>query len=262
MKTLILAAGYATRLYPLTKDTPKPLLELNGRPILDYILEKVEAIKEIDEIIIVTNNRFYSQFSDYLSVRHGLNPYKYKLINDGSNTTDDKLGAIGDIELAIKTEKLRDDLLIVAGDNLFDFDLREFICFSKEKHPSHSICLYLPQNHLDLTRFGIVVLDKFSEIIGFEEKPEFPKSNLLSTCIYYFPSEKLPLVNKYISQKHNVDTPGSYIRWLAQNDQVFGKIFSGTWFDLGDFDSLSDAVIHLNNKNHKIKGPVPAGDCP
>lgn len=251
MKALILAAGYATRLYPLTKDTPKPLLELNARPILDYILDKVEAITEIDEIIIVTNNRFYSQFSDYLSLKQGLNPYKYKLINDGSDTTNDKLGAIGDIELAIKTQNLNDDLLIVAGDNLFDFDLGEFIWFSKEKSPYHSICLYLPQNNLDCTRFGIVVLDKSSQIIDFEEKPEFPKSNLLSTCIYYFPAEKLHMVNEYISQNHNVDTPGSYIRWLTEHDKVFGKIFSGTWFDLGDFDSLSDAVIHLNNKNHK-----------
>jgi len=249
MKALILSAGYATRLYPLTLNTPKPLLKLHGRPILDYIIEKIEHVGDVNQISIISNNKFFDQFEEWLTPKMAFYPDKFKLLNDGSNTVEDRLGAIGDIDLAIRQAGIDDDLLIVAGDNLFDFDLNDFIKFGLNNKPFHSICLYLPaNNHVDLTRFGIVQLNECAQITDFEEKPKTPKSNLIATCIYFIPKEKLYLTQKYLSEGHHKDTPGSYIRWLTQNDKVFGKICDGTWFDLGDFDAISEAIMHLNGQ--------------
>ena len=254
MKALILAAGYATRLYPLTKDTPKSLLKIKNRPILDYIVDKVEEIEEIDRIFIVSNDKFYPEFSNWLNTRLNNGFRRLKLINDGSRSQEGKLGAVGDMNLAINRETINDDLLIVAGDNLFDFDLREFINFALPKRPYHSIGLYMANNHPDLTRFGIAQLHSNAEIFNFEEKPDFPKSNLIATCIYFIPKEKLYLVSKYLESGQNNDTPGSYIKWLTQDDKVYGKIFDGLWLDLGDFESLSEAVISLNGDKTRPRG--------
>ncbi len=247
MKALILAAGYATRLYPLTQYTPKPLLKLRNRPIIDYILEKIEQVGDVDRISVVSNNKFYAQFDEWLTPKLAFSPERYNLINDGSNTVQDRLGAIGDISLAIDKGEIDDDLLIVAGDNLFDFNLNNFIRFSLEKKPMHSMCLYLPAgNNIDFTRFGIAQLNEFSQIVDFEEKPKTPKSNLIATCIYFIPKEKLNLLSKYLTDGNHNDTPGSYMRWLVKNDQVFGRICEGTWFDLGDFEAISEALLYLN----------------
>lgn len=251
MKTLILAAGYATRLYPLTLKTPKPLLNIGKKPIIDYILDKVEQVGDMDEVFIVTNNKFYKQFNSWLQTKTNSAYARYTLINDGSNSAEDRLGAVGDIELAITKESINDDLLIIAGDNLFDFDLRQFINFSSTKKPYHTIGLYMGNNGIDFTRFGIAQLNGDSEIFSFEEKPAQPKSSYIATCVYFFPKEKLNLVSKYLGNNHHNDTPGSYISWLTRNDKVYGKIFDGLWFDLGDFESLTKAAIYLNGNQQK-----------
>jgi len=245
MKALILAAGYATRLYPLTLDKPKSLLKIGQRPIIDHILDRLTIIGEIDEIYVVSNQKFFSQFKEWQASLNSLLT-TVKLINDRSTSLEDKLGAIGDIGFAIKEKNIDDDLIVIASDNLFDFDLRQFIDFAKKKIPYHSICLYLAQNRIDLSRFGIVQLNEDFQIIGFEEKTEYPNSNLIATCIYFLPKERLHLISEYLSSGNHNDTPGFYIRWLVQNDKVFGKICDGIWYDLGDFDSLSQTVLNLN----------------
>jgi glucose-1-phosphate thymidylyltransferase len=251
MKALILAAGYATRLYPLTANTPKPLLKLKARPIIDYIMDKIEQVGDIDRISIVTNNKFYNQFDEWLTPKRSYSPSRYDLINDGSNTVDDRLGAIGDINLAIEQSKINDDLLIVGGDNLFDFNLNDFVRFGFDNRPYHSMCLYLPANHINLSKYGVAHISDCAQILSFEEKPQSPKSNLVATCIYYIPREKLNMIGQYLKDGHNQDTPGSYMQWLVKTDKVFGKICDGAWFDLGDFDAISEALIYLN-------GQVPA----
>lgn len=251
MKALILAAGYGTRLYPLTLDTPKPLLKVRHKPIIDYIVEKVEQLPEMKEIFVVTNHKFYPHFADWLKARYNGSVNSVKLINDKSTSAQDRLGAVGDIHLAVKQEKVDDDLLIVAGDNLFDFDLNGFLEFAISKKPNHSICLHLSDNHLDLTRFGIAQLSESAEILNFEEKPAFPKSNLIATCIYFIPREKLGLLSVYLNSGNHKDNAGSYIRWLIQIDKVFGKICDEAWYDLGDFDSLSKAQMHFNRDGEK-----------
>ncbi len=247
MKALILAAGYATRLYPITANTPKPLLKLKNRPIIDYILDRIEQVGDIDQINVVSNNKFFSQFEEWVAPKRLNAPNRFVLINDGSNTVDDRLGAVGDINLAIKKSGINDDLLVVGGDNMFDFNLNDFVRFGHSNKPSHSICLYLPNNHTDYTRFGIAQISECAQILSFEEKPKQPKSNLIGTCIYYIPKEKISLLDRYLSEGNHNDTTGSYVRWLVQNDKVFGRICDGAWFDLGDFDAISEALIHLNN---------------
>ena len=246
MKALILAAGYATRLYPLTLNTPKPLLKLQGRPIIDYIMDKIEQVGDVDQISIITNNKFYNQFDEWLTPKRSYSPTRYKLLNDCSKTVEDRLGAIGDIHLAVEQSMINDDLLIVGGDNLFDFNLNDFVRFALDNKPNHSVCLYLPNNHTNLSRFGIAQINEFAQITGFEEKPQTPKSNLIATCIYFIPKEKLYLIHKYLSAGHNKDAPGSYISWLVKHESVYGKICDGSWFDLGDFDAISEALIYLN----------------
>jgi len=144
LKALILAAGYATRLYPLTKDTPKPLLKLKHRPVLDYIIDKIERVGDISQVFIATNDKFHNQFEDWLASRGKELRCRYKLINDGSTSVDDRKGALGDLKLVIEQEQVNDDLLVVDGDNLFDFDLASFVAFASSKRPAHSICLGLP----------------------------------------------------------------------------------------------------------------------
>lgn len=251
MKALILAAGYATRLYPLTKDTPKPLLKLKNRAVLDYIVDRIERVGDISQVYIVTNDKFHSQFEDWLAGRAKDLRCRYKLVNDGSTDPDERRGACGDLKLVIEQEQVNDDLLVVAGDNLFDFDLASFVAFAASKRPAHSICLYLPHDeNTDLTQYGIAQLAGDGLIIDFEEKPHFPKSNLVSTCVYFIPREKVSRILNYAALGNTMDAPGNYISWLIEHDQVYGKIYDGIWFDLGDFDSLSRAVMSINGHSH------------
>jgi glucose-1-phosphate thymidylyltransferase len=246
MKALILAAGYATRLYPLTANTPKPLLKLKSRPIIDYIIDKVEQVGDVDQINIVSNNKFFHNFDEWLTPKKSYAPARYNLINDGTNSADDRLGALGDIDLAIRRAQIDDDLLVVGGDNLFDFNLNDFVRFGYGNRPYHSLCLYLPNSHVDLTKYGVARISECAQVLGFEEKPEMPKSNLIAACIYYIPREKLPLIGTYLAAGNHNDTPGSYMQWLVENDKVFGRICEGAWFDLGDFESISEALLYLN----------------
>ena len=257
MKALILAAGYATRLYPLTKDTPKPLLQIKHRPVLDYIVDKIERVGDINQVYLATNDKFHNQFEDWLAGRSKELRCRYKLVNDGSTSVDDRKGAIGDIKLILEQEQVNDDLLVVAGDNLFDFDLASFVAFASSKRPAHSICLYLPHDeNTDLTQYGIAHLREDGLITDFEEKPHFPKSNLVSTCVYFIPREKVSRVLNYAALGNSMDAPGNYISWLIKHDQVYGKIFDGLWFDLGDFDSLSRAVMSINGHVHQERKHV------
>jgi len=252
MKALILAAGYATRLYPLTKDMPKPLLDVAGKPIIDYIIDKIKAVKAIDEVVIVSNNKFSAQFKAWLDNKPK-ETLKYKLVNDGSNTVEDRLGAVGDIDLSIKECAVKDDLLIVAGDNLFDFNLNDFIAFSRKNSPYHAICLYHDENQLtDLSRFGIVQVDSNSMVTDFEEKPKAPKSRFIATCVYFIPKQKVHLIDAYMKQGNHRDTPGSYIKWLTKQDRVYGNVCNGTWFDLGDVDALKEASRQMSVIQHEV----------
>jgi glucose-1-phosphate thymidylyltransferase len=233
MKALILAAGYAVRLYPLTKEFPKPLLKVGKRPIIEYIIDKLEAVGEIDEIIVVTNSKFIARFRQWAK---GLKSKKrISLVDDLTSTLTDKRGAIGDMAFAIDKKRIKDDLLVIGGDNIFDTDLGAFCAFAQGKKPYPVIGVYDIKDIRRADKYGVVKLNKAERIIDFKEKPSKPKSTLVAMCLYFFPKAKLKLIRQYLRSKaHKSDATGFYIDWLRKADSVYGYVFSGQWYDIGD----------------------------
>ncbi len=229
MKAIILAAGYATRLYPLTLNKAKPLLPVGGRPIIDYIAGGLAGIPEIDTIYVVTNKKFSQDFQAWQK-KADLGK-KIEIINDRTTSDDDKLGAIGDINLVLVEKQIKDDLIIVAGDNLFSFPLVDFAEFFKGK--GLSIAAYRFPKREELHSYGIVELDQQQRVISFTEKPAQPRSDLVAVCLYGFPREKLGLIKEYVSQEENQDAPGYYLQWLVQREKVGAFVFTAPWHDIG-----------------------------
>jgi len=234
MKCIILAAGYATRLYPLTKNTAKPLLEVAGKPILKHILEKVERIDVIDDIYIVTNDKFYSDFVNW--VNNNPSEKEITVINDQTTTNDNRLGAIADIQYVIQKEKLAEDVLVLAGDNLFDFELTDFVDFY---HTTKADCITTHQldDVEEIKRTGVVEVNDNKIVTSFEEKPEHPKSNLAVPPFYIYQKETLPLIDQYIAEGNNPDAPGHFVPWLIKHKDVYAYEFSGQRYDIGTMES-------------------------
>lgn len=242
MKAIILAAGYANRLYPLIKDRPKPLLTIRKKPIIEYIIARLESLEQLDQIFIVTNRKFFNQFQDWLDDFPSLKPIK--LISDDSLNGNDSPGAIRDIDIVIKREQISEDLLVVAGDNLFSFGLRDFIEFAGKKKPQSSIGIYNLNGKFDPGKFGVVRINSDGEIVDFQEKPSRCASSLVATCLYFFPWEKLHLISDYLSHDLPKDAAGNYISWLVKSDKVYGYAFNeGNWLDVGDADAYAEAVF-------------------
>lgn len=240
MKALLLAAGYATRLYPLTLNKPKPLLPIAGRPVLEFILDIIEPLKSIDEIFVVTNDKFYKDFEGWRSGHRGSK--KITVVNDGTGSNKDRLGATGDIRFVIKEKNVKSDLLVLAGDNIFRTDLSGFIDFSLSKRPSISIGLYDVKDLTLAKKYGIVSLGSDKRIIEFREKPEKPASTLAAKCLYFFPEEKLDVMEAYLTLDRAKDAPGYFLEWLCKKEPVFGYIFEDEkWFDIGDKRSYEEA---------------------
>lgn len=237
MKALILAAGYGVRLYPLTKKWPKPLLNIRNKPIIKYIIDTIKKIGEIDKIYVVTNKKFFSKFKKWNDKFHYKVPIE--IINDGTTKNENRLGAIGDIKYVVDKKGIDDDLLIIGGDNLFQFNLRPCINLAN-KFNSFVIGIYDIKKKEQATRFGVVTIDKKSfRIKSFEEKPARPKSTYIATCAYVFPKDKLYLVTKYINERNNLDAPGHYISWLVKNKfDIYACLFKGKWFDIGQKETL------------------------
>lgn len=240
MRVLILAAGYATRLYPLTKEYPKPLLEVKGRPIIDYILDKIYSVKEIDEIVVITNSKFISKFRKWRNTLRSAR--RIVLVDDLTKGLNDRRGAIGDMNFAITKRRIRDDLLVIGGDNLFNYDLNRFFSFAKKAGGNPVIGVYDIKDKAEAKKYGIVRLDKKRRLVDFEEKPSRPKSTLAAMCLYYFPKDKLRLLKEYITiHKQGQDATGFYIDWLRKETPVYGFVFGGNWYDIGDFKFYNKA---------------------
>jgi glucose-1-phosphate thymidylyltransferase len=232
MKALILAAGYATRLYPLTVEYPKPFLKVGKRPIIDYIIDKIEKIAEIDEVIVVTNSKFFGRFQEW---RKKLRSKKQiSLVDDLTKDYSDRRGAIGDMNFAINKKRIRDDLLVIGGDNIFDAGLKDFLDFARAKEPHPIIGVYNIMHKAKATKYGVIRLDEEDRIVDFEEKPAKPHSALIAMCLYYFPRAKVKLVRKYLNSRADKhDAVGFYIDWLRRHEKVYGFVFNGRWYDIG-----------------------------
>ncbi len=238
MKCVILAAGYATRLYPLTKDNPKPLLDVAGRTILDRILDKAERIKEIDEVVVVSNARFFGRFEQWKENRSF--PAKITLLNDGSTENENRLGAVADLGFAVERADLRDDSLVLAGDNLFDFALEDFTDFALKRR-TDCITTHVLDDREKLKRTGVIEVDGNSRVISFEEKPKEPKSNLAVPPFYFYTGDTLPLVEKFLKEGNDPDAPGNFIPWLIGRKPVHAFRFIGRRYDIGNLETYRAA---------------------
>jgi glucose-1-phosphate thymidylyltransferase len=234
MKCILLAAGYATRLYPLTKDMPKSLLKVADKTILEHILDKIKVIDEIDKILLVTNAIFYNIFNDW--VRGYSYDKKIKVINDYTTTNDNRLGAIADLQFVIDRENVEEDILVMAGDNLFDFDLRDFTAFFKEVK-SDCITTHALDDVNELKRTGVIEVNPDGTVKSFEEKPKIPRSKLAVPPFYIYQSNTLPLIKQYLDDGNNPDAPGNFVPWLIGKKLVYAYKFEGRRYDIGTLES-------------------------
>ncbi|HLG43199.1 MAG TPA: nucleotidyltransferase family protein [Planctomycetota bacterium] len=242
MKCLVLCAGYATRLYPLTKDRPKPLLPVGGIPLLQRIADRVSEIRGCDRLYVVTNHRFTPHFREWEGRYRSIGGGKVapvEVIDDGTTNNEDRLGAIGDVDYAIRTARIDDDLLVLAGDNLLLFDLAELCRFGASK--GIGIALKDLKNRELAKLYGVVEVDRESRVVAFEEKPSHPKSSLASIGAYYFCRANVPLVRRYLLEGNKADQPGNYVQWLYRRVPVYGFVIPGQWYDIGDLDSYRKA---------------------
>jgi glucose-1-phosphate thymidylyltransferase len=237
VKAVILAAGYATRLYPLTLDRPKALLPVGGRPILDHLLERLDEIRGLDEIHVVTNSRFAEVFREWA----GASGRGLRVLDDGTVDEETRLGAIGDLELAIRSEAIDDDLLVVAADNLFSESFAPFAEFGREKG-SPALGVY-DVGDLDAVRgrYNAIELDGDDRVVFFEEKPERPTSTLTGIALYFYPRSSLPLVSLYLEEGNNPDQPGRLVQWLYPRTPVYAWRVPGRWYDIGSEETLAEA---------------------
>src|SRR5215469_15218159 len=241
MKVIILAAGYATRLYPLTLTRPKPLLPVAGKPMVEYVLDNLAPIGGLDRIYVVTNAKFAEQFqqwsNDYRASKAKLN---FTIVNDGSTDDTNKLGAIGDIHFVLKTQGIDDDVIVVAGDNLFSEKLDGFGRFCREKN-APVVAVYDVKDLEQVKKYNAITLAPDGHITFFEEKPKNPTNTLSAIALYYYPRATLPLIKQYVAEGNNPDQPGRLIQWLYPRVPVYTWTVPGLWYDIGSKETLEEA---------------------
>lgn len=245
MKALILAAGYGTRLASVFKDTPKPLIPVGKKPLIDYVVDKLADIKSLSEIVVVSNNKFTPHFQKWAASKVG-RICPIRIVNDGTNTPEERLGSVGDIRYVWQKESSLQDWLVIGGDNLFDQNLSVFMDFAICKIPAVTIGVFDIKDITAATKFGVLGLDKNQRVTSFQEKPKDPVSSIIAMCVYYFPKQTLGFLEEYLSQSKAVDAAGSYIQWLTEKKNVYGFQFSGKWYDIGSIESLEEARAHFN----------------
>ena len=236
MKCLILAAGYATRLYPLTENFPKPLLKVGEKTILDWLIDDIDTLGLVDEYVVISNHKFAHHFDAWAKDR----PQKITVVDDGTDTNETRLGAVRDIQFAIDACKLDSDMLVIAGDNLLNFSLTKFIAYAMEKKTS-CIMRYYEAAEEKLRRSGVATVDENDKIVDMEEKPAQPKSNWCCPPFYYYTREDARLVKKGIESGCGVDAPGSYIAWLCKQTTVHAMEMPGSRYDIGNLENYEKA---------------------
>ena len=240
MKLLILAAGYATRLYPLTLTQPKPLLLVAGRPMIEYVVDNLAPVGNIDRIYLVTNAKFAGHFQRWADAYTAKTNLPFTVVNDGSTNDANKLGAIGDVNLVLTQEKIEDDLVVVAGDNLFSESLGAFgdRCRTCD---GPVLGVYDVGDLEAVKKYASIDVDANGRILRFEEKPQNPTSTLIGIALYYYPRSVLPLIHRYIREGNNPDQPGRFVQWLYPRVPVHTWSVPGLWYDIGSKETLEEA---------------------
>lgn len=246
MKAIVLSAGYATRLYPLTKDTPKGLLPIGDKSILDFITDQIETVPEIDEMFIISNHKFFTNFSEWAQRR--VTRLKIQVLDDGTTDDSNKLGAIGDIWYTIQNGQIDEDILVVAGDNFFTFPLNDYIEFYR-KNGHDSILVTELEDINDLRRMGNAILDSEGKVLALEEKPQEPKSNCAVFASYIYKKETVPLIGQYLDEGNNPDAPGFFPSWLYQRKTVYAYKFIGECYDIGTHESYREVCEKFGTHN-------------
>jgi glucose-1-phosphate thymidylyltransferase len=244
VKAVILAAGYATRLRPLTDDVPKHLLPVGDRPMLDWVLDRVREVDDVEGVHLVTNSRFAPAFARW-GGSHGVVVH-----DDGTSSNEDRLGAVGDLRLVIEAAGLGDhELLVLAGDNLFELSLPRFVEWWRSKpRPASAVPLHDVGDIELATHYGVAATDGEDRVVQFVEKPSDPPSTLASTLIYLLAPEHVRLVSAYLDAGESADNAGSFLGWLARHERVYGYRFEGSWFDIGNHDQLLEADNRLRRQ--------------
>ena len=244
MKALILAAGYATRLYPLTINTPKPLLPVGDKAMIDYIVDEIETIPEISEIFVVTNHRFAAHFDDWAKERTekdaaNASAPKIVVIDDGTTDDTNKLGAIGDIQFVINTQSIDDDLMIIAGDNLFTYKLKDMYDFFMENRKDTLVAIHV-EDVEQLRKLAVATLDEDNKVLHLAEKPVIPRSTVAIYATYFYLRETLPMIRQYLDEGNTPDAPGNFPSWLYTRKDVYAFRAPGTCIDIGTPENYKD----------------------
>jgi len=247
MNALILAAGYATRLYPLTLNKAKPLLEVAGKPMIEWVVDQLVAIPSLELVYVVTNEKFAADFSAWTrTYRSTHDKPDFNVVNDGSTSDADKRGAIGDIHFVVQTRNLsKDDLLVVAGDNLFSEPLADFAEFASQRPATLGV--YDVKSLDQAKKYNQLTTNPVGILTEFEEKPANPISTICGIALYYYKPEAVHLLDTYIQEGNNPDQPGRFIQWLHKKLDVFTFPIRGIWYDIGSQETLRAANVLFGN---------------
>lgn len=232
MKCLILAAGYATRLYPLTEKFPKPLLRVGEKTILDWLVDDIDGAGVVDEYVVISNHKFAHHFETWAKEK----AQKITVVDDGTTSNETRLGAVKDIQYAMDTLGLEDDLLVIAGDNVLDFSLTQFVAYARKKNASCILRYYEPE-HKKLLKCGVVTIDEQDKILHMTEKSPEPATNWCCPPFYYYTKEDAKLVKKGIEAGCGTDAPGSFMAWLCTQTDVYAMEMPGKRYDIGNLES-------------------------
>jgi len=232
MKCLILAAGYATRLYPLTENFPKPLLTVGDKTILDWLVDDIDTAGLVDEYVVISNHKYAHHFDKWAESKQ----QKIIVVDDGTDTNETRLGAVKDIWFAIEKLGLDDDMLVIAGDNVLDFSLTKFMAYAKEKNSS-CIMRYYEANERKLLKCGVVTVDENDKILNMTEKSPTPATHWCCPPFYYYTKADAKLVQVGIEAGCGIDAPGSYIAWLCTQTPVHAMEMPGSRYDIGNLES-------------------------
>ncbi len=226
MKSIILASGFGTRLYPLTIDRPKCMLEYKGEPIISHMVDKIP--KHVD-ILVTTNKKFEAHFRRWQKTLDR----EVIMCVEPVFSKEQSFGAVGSLHYWVTTANITDDLLVLAGDNYFGFDLTKFISAYDRKNTLVAVCDI--GDKAKARQFGMVQLDG-NKVVGFDEKPIEPKSTLAETACYLLPVRVFPLLSEFV-RKGKTDNLGSFIAYLTNVDEVYAYVFAEPWFDIGSIDT-------------------------
>jgi glucose-1-phosphate thymidylyltransferase len=243
INALILAAGYAVRLHPLTIDTPKPLLPVAGRPLLDFMLDELRAIQDVGRVVVVTNHRFAAHFVAWADHVGRVVPWPVQIVDDGTTTNDDRLGAIGDIGFVFEKhpDLIDEPLFVLAGDNLVDFRLADLVAtFRQHGGDSSVVALVRSDDMPTLRRSGVVTIGSDGRVIGFVEKPSDPPSDLVCPAFYVYGPNALARVSEYLASGEPADAPGNLVAWLHPRLPVYGHVFDQPRYDIGTLENYRE----------------------